>query len=363
MVARSRAVRVRSTIAENAGSMSPSLLNLPSDDGAFCPQKHPSKIPASKRIWLPLLVPLVALAWMLTTPSSAQMASNRWTNVQKVILDTDIGGDVDDAYALALLASLREAKVLGVTTVSGPTDQRAQSAAKLLATLGRSEIPIYAGRRSDQPMNRQYEWARDFRSNSMKKFSAVEFLRKQIQGAPGEITLIAIGPLTNLAELFVRYPETARQIKRIVIMGGAIYVGYDSKPPGVSEHNIKCDPVSARVVFTSGAPLTMVGLDATAMMQLNEEHQKKLFALGTPATDALAALTNLWGNRIPTMFDPMAVAYALGHRFADDQQQHVVVDDDGLTRITDGPRNVTILLNPQKEAFLDWYIAILAQKR
>ena len=59
----------------------------------------------------------------------------------------------------------------------------------------------------------------------------------------------------------------------------------------------------------------------------------------------------------------MAVAYALGHRFADDQQQNVVVDDDGLTRITDGPRNVTILLNPQKEAFLDWYIAILARKR
>jgi hypothetical protein len=59
----------------------------------------------------------------------------------------------------------------------------------------------------------------------------------------------------------------------------------------------------------------------------------------------------------------MAVAYALGHRFADDYQQHVVVDDDGLTRTTDGPRNVTILLNPQKEAFLDWYIAVHAAKR
>ena len=340
------------------------MLNLPSDDGGFSPQKHPSMIHArtqfcSKRVWL---LPL-ALAWILTTPSSAQMASNGRSNVQKVILDTDIGGDVDDAYALALLASLREAKVLGVTTVSGPTEQRAQLAAKLLMTFGRSEIPVYAGRRSDQPMNRQYEWARGFRSTSLKKVSAVEFLHNQIQRAPGEITLIAIGPLTNLGDLFMRYPETARQLKRIVIMGGAIYVGYNSKPPGVPEHNIQCDPISARAVFTSGAPLTMVGLDATAMMQLDEERQKQLFAFGTPATDALAALTNLWGNRIPTLFDPMAVAYALGHRFADDQQQNVVVDDDGLTRITDGPRNVTILLNPQKEAFLDWYIAILARKR
>ena len=273
------------------------MLNLPSDDGGFSPQKHPSMIHArtqfcSKRVWL---LPL-ALAWVLTTPSSAQMASNGRSNVQKVILDTDIGGDVDDAYALALLASLREAKVLGVTTVSGPTEQRAQLAAKLLMTFGRSEIPVYAGRRSDQPMNRQYEWARGFRSTSLKKVSAVEFLHNQIQRAPGEITLIAIGPLTNLGDLFMRYPEAARQLKRIVIMGGAIYVGYNSKPPGVPEHNIQCDPVSARAVFTSGAPLTMVGLDATAMMQLDEERQKQLFAFGTPATDALAALTNLWGN-------------------------------------------------------------------
>ena len=109
---------------------------------------------------------------------------------------------MDDAYALTLLASLREAKVLGVTTVSGPTEQRAQLAAKLLMTLGGSEIPVYAGRRSDQPMNRQIEWARGFRSSILKKVSVVEFLHKQIQRAPGEITLIAIGPLTNLGDLF-----------------------------------------------------------------------------------------------------------------------------------------------------------------
>jgi len=311
----------------------------------------------SKCVWL------LPLTLTLTISSSAQMASSSRTNVAKVILDTDIGGDVDDAYALSLLVSLREASILGVTTVSGPTEQRAQLAAKLLMILGRSEIPVYAGRRGDQPMNRQYEWARGFHSTNLRKVSAVEFLHDQIQSAPGEITLIAIGPLTNLGDLFTRYPETARQIKRVVIMGGAIYVGYDSKPPAVPEYNIKCDPKSARTVFASGAPVTMVGLDATAMMQLDEERQKRLFAVGTSATDALAALTNLWGNRIPTLFDPMAVAYALGHRFADDQQQHVAVDEDGLTRIADGPRDITILFNPQKEAFLDWYITVHAPKR
>ena len=245
-----------------------------------------------KAIWSFLSV----LAWILATPSSAQMSSDAQISVQKVILDTDIGSDVDDAYALTLLATLREAKILGVTTVSGPTEERAQVAAKLLTKLGRYEVPVYAGRRTGGRLNRQYEWARGFRSASLKNVSAVEFLHKQIQRAPGEITLIAIGPLTNIGDLFMRYPEAIKQIKRIVLMGGAVSVGYDNKPPAVPEYNIQNDPISARVIFASGVPLTMAGLDATAMMQLDEERQKQLFALGTSSTDALAALTNLWGK-------------------------------------------------------------------
>ena len=306
---------------------------------------------------------LSALGCVFATPSPAQISSDKQSGVQKVILDTDIGSDVDDAYALTLLASLEEAKILGVTTVSGETAKRAQLAAKLLMKLGRSEIPVYAGRGSNQPINRQFEWARDFQSASLQKLSAVEFLHEQIQRTPGEITLIAIGPLTNLGDLFVRYPETTRGTKRIVIMGGSVYLGYNSKPPAIPEYNIEADPISARAVFASGVPLAIVGLDATAMMQLDEERQRQLFALGTTATDALAALTNLWGSRIPTLFDPMAVAYALGYRFADEQRQHLMVDADGLTRITAGPSNATILLNPQKKAFLDWYIAAHAPKR
>ncbi len=305
---------------------------------------------------------LSALAWILITPSSAQESCDEQASTQKVILDTDIGGDVDDAYALTLLLSLRKTKVLGVTTVSGASDQRAQLAAKLLMKLGRVEIPVYAGARSDQPMNQQYEWARGFRSPNLKKDPAIKFLNKKIEHAPGEITLIAIGPLTNLGDLLTRYRDTARKIKRIVVMGGAINVGYNDQPPAVPEHNIQSDVTAAGAVFQSGIPLTMVGLDATAMMQLDEKRQKKLLALGTSATDALSALTTLSGNRIPTLFDPMAVAHALCYQFADEEPRHVVVENDGLTRITDGPPNARILFNPRKDAFLDWYIAVHAAK-
>jgi purine nucleosidase len=282
---------------------------------------------------------------------------------EKVILDTDIGDDVDDAYALALIASLPNVKLLGVTTAFGETTKRAELAAKLLKTMGRSDVPVYAGRQGEFPIKRQYEWAKGFRSRSLRSGEAVDFMRREIERAPGEVTLIAIGPLTNLGDLLTRYPDVKTKIKRIVIMGGAVYVGYNSQAPPVPEWNIKCDPAAARVVYDGGIPMVMAGLEVTAMLQLDAERQKRLFGYGTPMTDALAALTNLWGHTTPTLFDPMAVAYALGHRFCESEQRRVVVEEDGTTRITEGTPNVTVLIKPQKEAFLDWYVDSLAPSR
>ncbi len=284
-------------------------------------------------------------------------------SVEKVILDTDIADDIDDAYALALLASSPDVELLGVTTAWGETNKRAKVAAKLLAVMGRRNVPVYAGRVGAARVGRQGDWAREFRSPSLRAGDAVTFLKQQIDRAPGQITLIGIGPLVNLGDLVTRYPEVRAKIKRIVIMGGAVSVGYNNQTPPTPEWNIKCDPSAARAVFMSGVPLVMAGLEVTTMMQLDSERQKRLWADGTPLTDALAALTNLWGNGIPTLYDVVAVAHALGHGFCDAERRHVVVEDDGLTRATDGPPNVTVLINPHRDAFLDWYVATLAAQK
>jgi purine nucleosidase len=279
---------------------------------------------------------------------------------QKVILDTDIGDDVDDAYALALLASLPDVKIVGVTTAFGETTKRAELAAKLLKTLGKGGVPVCAGRQGDHKIGRQYGWAKGFPSSAIRSVGAAEFIRREVERAPGEITLIAIGPLTNLGDLLTRYPEVKTKIGRIVLMGGAVYVGYNNQAPATQEWNIRCDPAAAHAVFTSGVPLTMAGLEVTTMLQLDAERQKRLFAYGTPVTDALAALTNLWGNVTPTLFDPMAVAYATGHVFCESEQRLVMVEDDGQTRVAEGTPNATVLVKPQKDAFLDWYVGALA---
>jgi purine nucleosidase len=278
----------------------------------------------------------------------------------KCILDTDIGDDIDDAYALALLRDRREVTLLGVTTTFGQTQERAELAAKLLTVMGRGDVPVYAGRPGPSKIGRQYEWARGFHGPNLKSESAAEFMRREIERAPGQVTLIGIGALTNIGDLLTRYPEVRGKIRRIVIMGGAVYTGYNDQAPPVPEWNIRCDPAAARTVYSSGVPLVMAGLEVTTMMQLDAERQKRLCAYGVPLTDALAALTRLWGNPTPTLFDPVAVAYALGHADCDAEQRHVEVDANGLTRITDGTPNVTVLVHPHKEAFLDWYVSALA---
>lgn len=279
--------------------------------------------------------------------------------VQKIILDTDIGDDIDDAYALTLLATRPGVKLLGVTTAFGQTHERAQLAAKLLHVIGRDDVPVCAGRTGEAKIGTQYGWARGFTSKSIRQEDAVTFLKRQIDRNPGEITLIAIGALSNVGDLFARYPETASKIKGLFIMGGAVHVGYNNKPPAEPEWNIRCDPPAAKVVFTSGVPLTMAGLESTTMMKFDAPLQKRLFARGTAATDALAALTLLWGGGTPTLFDTVAVARALDQHFADEETLNVVVEPNGLTRPGEGKPNVKLLVRPQKEAFLEWFVSTL----
>src|SRR5437016_485157 len=123
------------------------------------------------------------------TARSTRAIQGSHTGPQKIILDTDIGDDVDDAYALALLVSLPNAKILGVTTAFGETGKRAEIAAKLLKVVGRTDVPVCAGRPgSGGKIGRQYDWAKGFKSPSLKATPAADFMKAEIDKAPGEVT-------------------------------------------------------------------------------------------------------------------------------------------------------------------------------
>ena len=278
----------------------------------------------------------------------------------KVIFDTDIGDDIDDAYALALLLNSPEVKVLGVTTAFGDTHLRARLAARMLKETGHSAIPVFAGASTPaKTLFTQAAWAKEF--PDQKFGDAVDFMLKTIRANPGEITLISVAPFTNVGALIARDPATFRKLKRVVIMGGSIDRGYgdpDHKHPE-PEWNIVCDVPSASALFASGVPLFVMPLDST-QIPLNLARRDAIFARGTPLTNALRDLTTQWSDGShqdrPTMFDPMAVAYALRPELCPMTRMRIEVDDKGMTRKVDGPANANVCLTSDEDSFYDFYM-------
>lgn len=278
-----------------------------------------------------------------------------------ILVDTDIGTDIDDAFALALVARSPELQLLGVTTVSGDTQARARLAAKLLWVAGLRGVPVAAGHAGKPLPIEQTRWAAGFHSPELFRETAVTFLRAQILRRPGQITIVAIGPLTNLGELLKGHPMLAKKIKRIVMMGGSIARGYDEERRPVAEYNIASDPAAAEVVFSSGVPILMCPLDVTAMLQLRGAARHRIFTQLSPLTDALTLLYNLWNQKTPTLFDPMAVAMVLDPSLCKTQSLAIEVDSKGFTHTIAGqPPNATVALHTNPSKFFQLFLSRIA---
>jgi inosine-uridine nucleoside N-ribohydrolase len=288
-------------------------------------------------------------------------------------LDTDIGTDIDDAFALVLILESPELDLLGVTTVSGDTEARARLAAKLLREAGRKDVPVAAGepgrpsQQTQKALRQQLEpgyqpieqtrWADGFTSPLLRQEKAVDFLRAEIARRPGEITLVAIGPLTNLGGLLQGYPEVGKKIKRVVLMGGSIAHGYGKDLNPAPEYNIASDPAAAQAVFASGVPILMVPLDVTAMLQLDAAARHRVFTHLSPLTNALTLLYHLWNQETPTLFDPMAVAMLIRPSLCETKPLAIEVDDRGYTRVVEGKSpNATVALHTDPQKFFSSYL-------
>jgi inosine-uridine nucleoside N-ribohydrolase len=284
---------------------------------------------------------------------------------EKVIIDSDIGDDVDDAFALALAVRSPELQILGVTTTFGDTETRARIADRLLGEVGRAEIAVLAGKATatKNPMS-QRRYAEGGCLVKASHGDAVDFLLEQIRKYPGEITLIAIGPLMNVGAAIDKDAATFRKLKRVVLMGGSIRrgygdLGYTAPVPPMPEWNILNDVAAAQKLFTAGVPLFVMPLDST-QLKLDEVKRAFLFSQGTAVTDQLAVLYHLWGQETPTLFDPMAVAFVLKAELCPVQGLHIRVDEKGFTREEPGAVNAQVCLASNAEDFFRFYLKRVA---
>jgi purine nucleosidase len=316
-----------------------------------------------------MLWPLVLMAsiWLAAGDGACAQAAHdsaaapQQAISQLVIIDTDIGDDIDDAFALALALHSPELRILGITTAYGDTGLRARLVDRYLAAVGRTDIPVAAGIAT--PHTNVFSQAAYARQQPDRKHrEAVEFLLEQIRKHPGEITLIAIGPLFNVQAAIEKDPATFRKLKRVVIMGGSIDRGYDSatdknRPPD-AEWNIARDPAGLRALLSAGEPVFMMPLDSTQIHLLTPERES-IFAFGSPLTDQLTLLYHQWiagtGDHppAPTLFDPVAVTYAIRPDLCPAEPMHIEVDDKGFTRRADGVPNAQVCLKSDEKGFLE----------
>ncbi|HEV2127594.1 MAG TPA: nucleoside hydrolase [Thermomicrobiales bacterium] len=240
----------------------------------------------------------------------------------QVILDTDIGTDVDDCLALAVLLGSPEIDLVGVTTVYGDVALRARMVRKLLHLRGRDEVPVHEGVREPLVRNRQVYWpghegvglleaGDDERFGQGPGQHAVDFLIERVMRQPGEVHLLAVGPLANVAAAMIREPGLASNLVHMTIMGG--YIAPWTGGRGTAEHNILSDPEAARVVFASGAPISLVPLDVTLKTVITREDVAEIREVGTLFHDAVADQVMLYPpfeNRGGQTFlhDPLAAA-------------------------------------------------------
>jgi purine nucleosidase len=286
---------------------------------------------------------------------------------EKIIIDTDIGDDVDDAFALALAVQSSELEILGVTTTFGDTEARAKIADRFLGEVGRPEIPVLAGKptATKNPMS-QRRYADASRFTRPSHADAVDFLLGQIGKHPGKITLIAIGPLMNVGAAIDKDAATFHKLKRVVLMGGSVRrgygdMGYTAPVPPMPEWNILNDIPSAQKLFTSGVPLFVMPLDST-QLKLDEVKRAFLFTQGTPVTDQLTILYHLWGQQTPTLFDPMTIAFVLKPDLCPVQPLHLRVDERGFTREEPGTPNAQVCLDSNSEDFFKFYLKRVASR-
>jgi inosine-uridine nucleoside N-ribohydrolase len=239
-----------------------------------------------------------------------------------VFIDTDIGDDIDDALALALAVRSPEIHLLGVSTVFGETQKRARLAAHLLRVYEQSEVPVAAG--CAEPLQRRHRSSGvpqaallDSRVHyNLSEQDGPDLLISTAHTHPGQLIVLCLGPLTNIATALQREPGLTNQIARIILMGGT------SGLP-LPEWNVRSDVLAARQVLTSGIPITLIGLNITRRCMMSEQDLLRLRAEQSPRTRLLWQLTSIWQRHRPRwhparpyLHDPLTiVALCAPHLF------------------------------------------------
>ena len=263
-----------------------------------------------------------------------------------VILDTDIGTDMDDTWALAMILKSPELCLKLVTTVTADTTYRAKLAAKMLQVAGRTDVPVGIGPPSDEHIcYPQQPWVEDF---ELADYSGtvcedgVQALIDTVRNSPEPVTVLSIGPMTNLALALERAPDIVEN-SRLVGMQGSIYMGYDGSEKTVAEWNVYVDRKAAQKVFSSDWNITITPIDTCGLVALAGSLYQKLRMNTDSLVCAILANYKYWLaekqkiHELPAhssvLYDTVAVYLAFSEEWLEIEELPLVVTDDAFMKV------------------------------
>ncbi|MCM8760079.1 MAG: nucleoside hydrolase [Candidatus Omnitrophica bacterium] len=279
---------------------------------------------------------------------------------EKVILDTDIGTDIDDAICLGYLLKNPECELLGITTVSGESEKRAMIASYICEKAGK-DIPVYPGLtepfigQQKQKVAQQFEFLEKISYKKTFEKDWFNFLRRTIRENPYQVNLITIGPLTNIGILFKIDPELPSLLKSMYIMGG-MFFGENKKV----EWNISIDPYAAATVFSSPVKeMYICGLDVTTRVRLEKDRIIEKFSKNFLLKEVLN-FAEIWfrNSEVITFHDPLAAAVLFEKNLCRFKKGKVFVDQIGITGfIEDKEQNSFVAEDVNENIFFEHFFS------
>jgi len=291
-----------------------------------------------------------------------------------VILDTDIGDDIDDTWALALLLKSPEVDIKMVVSDRGNTRYRAKIIAKLLEVAGRTDVPVGIGiRENEKEDGRQAAWVADYdlaRYPGKVHQDGVAALIDTIMKAPHPITLICIGPVPNIRAALERQPEIAKRA-RFVGMHGSVRKGYNGGPEPSKEWNVVADAKAAQAAFTAAWPMLITPLDTCGLVRLRGDKFRKVAECPDPVTKAVIENYRIWAkagdkplDASSVLFDTVAIYLAFSTDLVNVERLPIRVTDDGFTRIDPQGKQIDCAMSwKDLGAFEDFLVARLTGSR
>jgi inosine-uridine nucleoside N-ribohydrolase len=266
-----------------------------------------------------------------------------------VIFDTDIGSDIDDTWALLMLLNSPEFDVRLVVSDQKNCTYRAKILAKMLEVCGRTDIPVGIGLHPGDGRDNQTDWVADY---DLKKYpgevqeDGVDAIIRTVRQSKDPVTLIAVGPVTNLPEVLKRAPDVAEKA-RFVGMHGSVRKGYGNSPKISAEWNVRADPPALQAVFAAPWEKTITPLDTCGNIHLKGERYARIHGSQTPGAKALMDNYRIWtiaqqkrgrkmadpAQRSSTLFDCVAVYMGYTEKLLEMETINLTVDDKGFTKI------------------------------